>query len=177
MQVKQWILGHSVHLQMLKSLFQYLFFGKAPDAGKDWGQGEKEITKDEMVGWYHRLNGHEFEQALGDGDAWGSLVCCSPWSHKDLDTTEWLNWTEHGLAVTCSPRTWAPRPDALGQLCDLHGLTDVVECTCFYHLHFLNCGCEIFHGKLGCRVNVRLVSQSRGSDMETPQTFVVVFNH
>ena len=44
-----------------------------------------------MVGWHHRLNGHEFEQALGDGEGQGSLVCCSPWGHKDLDTTERLN--------------------------------------------------------------------------------------
>ena len=45
------------------------------------------MTEDEMVGWYHRLNGHEFEQALGVGDRMGSLVCCSPWSLKELDTT------------------------------------------------------------------------------------------
>ena len=47
-----------------------------------------------MVGWHHRLNGHEFEQALGIGDGHGSLVCCSPWGHKEWDTTEQLNWTE-----------------------------------------------------------------------------------
>ena len=44
-----------------------------------------------MFGWYHRLNGHEFEQALGDGEEKGSLVCCSPWGHKELDTAERLN--------------------------------------------------------------------------------------
>ena len=43
------------------------------------------------VGWYHRLNGHEFEQALGVGDGWGSLACCILWGCKELDTTEWLN--------------------------------------------------------------------------------------
>ena len=47
--------------------------------------------KDEMVGWHHQLNGHEFEQALGDGEGQGSLVCYSPWDHKELDTTEQLN--------------------------------------------------------------------------------------
>ena len=52
------------------------------------------MTEDEMVGWHHRLNGHEFEQALGVGDGQGSLACCSPWGHKDLDTTERLNRTE-----------------------------------------------------------------------------------
>ena len=44
-----------------------------------------------MVGWYHQLNGHEFEQALGDSEGQGSLVCCSPWSRKELDMTEQLN--------------------------------------------------------------------------------------
>ena len=44
-----------------------------------------------MAGWHHRLNGHEFEQGLEDGEEWGSLVCCSPWSCKELDMTEWLN--------------------------------------------------------------------------------------
>ena len=68
--------------------------GKAPGAGKDWGQEEKGTAEDEIVGWHHWFNGHEFEQALGDGDGHGSLVCCSPWSHKELDMTERLNWTE-----------------------------------------------------------------------------------
>ena len=49
------------------------------------------MTEDEMVGWHHGLNGHEFEKALGDGDGEGSLACCSPWSLKELDTTEQLN--------------------------------------------------------------------------------------
>ena len=46
------------------------------------------MTEDEMVGWHHRLNGNECEQALGDGDGQGSLVCCSPWGHKESDMTE-----------------------------------------------------------------------------------------
>ena len=46
-----------------------------------------------MIQWHHRLNGHEFEQALGVGDGEGSLVCCSPWGFKESDTTQWLNWT------------------------------------------------------------------------------------
>ena len=57
-------------------------------------QEEKGTTEDEMVGWHHRLDGHEFEQALGVGDRQGSLACCSPWGHKELDTTERLNWTD-----------------------------------------------------------------------------------
>ena len=68
--------------------------GKDPDAGKDWRQEEKELTEDEMVGWHHRLNGLEFEQASGAGDGQGSLACCSLWDCKELDTTVWLNWTE-----------------------------------------------------------------------------------
>ena len=64
---------------------------KDPDAGKDWRQEEKGKTEDEMVGWHHWLNGHEFEQALGDGEGQGSLVCCSPWGRKESDMTEWLN--------------------------------------------------------------------------------------
>ena len=46
------------------------------------------MTEDEMVGWHHQLNGHEFEQALGDGEGQGGLACCSPWGHKELDTIE-----------------------------------------------------------------------------------------
>ena len=69
--------------------------GKDPDAGKDWRQEEKGMTEDKMVGWHHWLDGHEFEQALGVGDEQGSLVCCNPWGHKELDTTGWLNWTDN----------------------------------------------------------------------------------
>ena len=69
--------------------------GKNPDVGKDWRQEDKGMTEDEMAGWHQQLNGHEFEQASGVGDGQESLVCCSPWGHKELDTTEWLNWTEH----------------------------------------------------------------------------------
>ena len=62
--------------------------GKNADAEKDWGQAEKETTEDEMVGWHHRLNGHEFEQAQGDSEGQESLVCCcSSWSCKESDTT------------------------------------------------------------------------------------------
>ena len=64
-------------------------------AGKDWRWEEKGTTENEMVGWHHRLNGHEFEQIPGVGDGQGSLACCSPGGCKDLDTTERLNWTEY----------------------------------------------------------------------------------
>ena len=74
------------------------FLGKDPDAGKDWRWEEKGMTEDEMVGWHHQLNGHEFEQASGDGDGQGSLACCSPWGYKESNMTEWgLYWTWLGL--------------------------------------------------------------------------------
>ena len=65
--------------------------GKDPDAGKDWRREEKGITEDKTVEWHHWVDGHEFEQVPGVGDGQGGLVCCSPWGHKELDTTEWLN--------------------------------------------------------------------------------------
>ena len=64
--------------------------GKDPDAEKDWKQEEEEMTEDKMVGWYHWLNGHEFEQTLGDGEGQGSLACCLPWGCKE---TRLSNWT------------------------------------------------------------------------------------
>ena len=68
--------------------------GKDPDAGKDWRQEESGTTEDEMVGWHYRIDGHDFEQALGVGDRQGSLECCSPWGCKKSETTERLNWTK-----------------------------------------------------------------------------------
>ena len=64
---------------------------KGPDAGKDRRQEEKGTTEDEMVGWHHWLNGHEFEQPPGDGEGQESLVCCSPFGCKESDMIEWLN--------------------------------------------------------------------------------------
>ena len=61
-------------------------FGKYLEAGKDWGQEEKGPIEDEFVGWHRWLNRQDFEQAPGDGEGQGSLLCCSPWGHKELDT-------------------------------------------------------------------------------------------
>ena len=90
---------YSLEGLMLKLKFQY--FGhlmrradsleKNPDDGKDWRQEEKGTTEDEIVGWHHLLDGHEFEKTPGDGDGQGSLVCCSPWGCEEWDTTEKLN--------------------------------------------------------------------------------------
>ena len=57
------------------------------DAGKDWGQEDKGTTENEVVGWHHQLDGHEFEQTLGDGEGQGSLACCNPCGHKEWETT------------------------------------------------------------------------------------------
>ena len=62
--------------------------------GKDWGQEEKGMTEDEMIGWHHWLDGHEFEWTPGVGDIQGGLKCCNSWGHKELDATKRLNWTE-----------------------------------------------------------------------------------
>jgi len=71
--------------------------GKIPDAGKDWGQEEKRKTEDEMVGWHHQFSGHESEQTSEDSEGQGSLACCSPWGHKESDTTEWRNNNTKGM--------------------------------------------------------------------------------
>ena len=67
---------------------------KVPDAGNNWRWEEKGTTEDEMVGWHHRLDGHECERTPGVGDAQGGLGCCDSWGRKESDTTERLNWTE-----------------------------------------------------------------------------------
>ena len=67
------------------------FTGKDPDAVKNWGQEEKGETEDEMSRWHHWLNGYNFEQAQQDSEGQGSLGCCSPWVHEELDLTEQLN--------------------------------------------------------------------------------------
>ena len=76
---------------------------KDPDAGKDWRQEEKGMTEDKMVGWHHQLNGYEFEQTPGDGEGQGSLACCSPWGHRESDTTEQLKNNHHPWTVAIRP--------------------------------------------------------------------------
>ena len=94
---------------MLKLKFQY--FGhlmqradsleKTLMLGKMEGRKRRGTTEDEIVGWYHRLNGHEFEQAPGDGEGQGSLACCSPWVRKESDVTEQLNNNNSSFHVLC----------------------------------------------------------------------------
>ena len=117
--------------------------GKDPDSGKDWRQEEKGMTEDEMVGWHHQLDGHEFGQALGVGDGQGSLACCSPWGRKELDTTEWLNWTDSCVCnwhlanplADSKPlerrRQWHPTPVLLPG--KSHGWRSLVGCSPWGH--------------------------------------------
>ena len=85
---------------------------KDPDAGRDWGQEEKGTTEDEMAGWHHQLDPHEFGWTPGVGDGQGGLMCCDSWGHKESDMTEWLNWTEEVISESesCSVVTnsWQP---------------------------------------------------------------------
>ena len=86
-------------LQSFGHLMRKIDSFEKTDAGKDWRQEEKGTTEDKMVGSHHWLNGHEFDSTPGVGDGQGGLVCCSPWGRKELNTTEWLNWTvtdDHG---------------------------------------------------------------------------------
>ena len=100
---------YSLEELMLKLRLQYFdhliqrtdTLEKDADAGKDWGQQEKKMTEDEMVGWHHWHNGHEFEQAPGDSEGQGRLACCHPWGLKKSDTTEQLNNSN-------SPKSWTP---------------------------------------------------------------------
>ena len=76
--------------------------GKDSDARRDWGQEEKGTKEDEMAGWHHWLDGHEFGWTLGVGDGQGGLACCDSWGCKESDTTERLNWTiYHITSVKC----------------------------------------------------------------------------
>ena len=100
--------GISLEGMMLKLKLQYFWpshvkswlIGKDSDAGRDWGQ-EKGMTEDEMAGWHNRLDGYESEWTLGVGDGQGGLACCDSWGCKELDTTEWLKWTELNVTEGC----------------------------------------------------------------------------
>ena len=79
----------------LATWYEELTHWKRSWCWKNWRQEEKGMmTEDEMIWWHHWLYRHEFEQVLEVGDGQGSLVCCSPWGCKELDMTEWLNWTD-----------------------------------------------------------------------------------
>ena len=117
--------------------------GKDPDAGRDWGQEEKGMTEDEMVGCHHWLNAHEFGWTPGIGNGQGGLACCDSWGRKESDTTEWLNWTEcrkeycdsDGKEFACNARDCTSVPSVrerqLTPVCLLgesHGQRSLVGC-------------------------------------------------
>ena len=104
--------------------------GKDPDAGKDWGQEERGMTEDEMVGWHHRLNGEGFGWTLGVGDGQEGLACCGSWGCKESDTNERLNWTE--LNSACRILVHWPRIEPLPTLgvCILNHWTTMEVPTC-----------------------------------------------
>ena len=80
--------------------------GKDADAGRDWGQEEKGTTEDEVAGWNHWVDGHEFGWTPGVGDGQGGLACCNSWGRKESDMTEWLNWTELCLNILLPNKTY-----------------------------------------------------------------------
>ena len=96
---------YSLEGLMLKLKFQYFgplmqstdSFEKTLMLGKIEGRRRKGVTEDEIVGWHHQFNGHEFDQALGDTEGQGSLACYSPWDHKESDMTEQLNNNDRNL--------------------------------------------------------------------------------
>ena len=104
--------------------------GKDPDAGKDWGHEEKGMTEEKMVGWHHRLDGHGFGWTLGVGDGQGGLVCCGSWGHKELDTTERLNWTE---LIHCQFQRRQRQPTPVSLPGESQGLGSLVGCRLWGH--------------------------------------------
>ena len=107
--------GCSLEGLMLKLKLQY--FGhlmqrvdsleKTLMLGRGWGQEGKGMTEDEMVGWHHQLDGHEFEQTPAVGDGQGGLACCDSWGCKESDTTEWLNWQQQQQKRRCPSKSEA----------------------------------------------------------------------
>ena len=83
--------GSNLSLLHCRQILYHLSHEGGPDTRKDRGQEVKGATEDEMVGWYYRLSGREFEQTPGDSKGQGNLACCSPWGHKKSDMTEKLN--------------------------------------------------------------------------------------
>ena len=122
--------------------------GKDSNAGRDWGQEEKGTTEDEMAGWHHGLDGHEFEWTLGVGDGQGGLACCDSWGHRESDMTELLNYhiwpllcwgMEQAMAPHSSTLAWKiPWMEEPGGLQSVESLeSDTTE---RFHFHFsLSC--------------------------------------
>ena len=75
-----------------------------------------------MVGWHHCLNGHEFEQIPGDGEGQGSLVCCNPWGHKEVDMTEWLNNSDNIIYRRDNPLQYSCLENSMDRGATVHGM-------------------------------------------------------
>ena len=117
-------------------------FGKDPDSGKDWRQEEKGTTEGEMVGWHHRLDGHELGRIPGDGDGQGGLVCCSPWCRKESDMTEWLNTSSLDCSRQAPPSMGFPGKNTgvgchflLQGILSTQGLTPCLSCLLHWQAH------------------------------------------
>ena len=111
--------------------------GKDPDAEKDGGQEEKGTTEDEMVGWHHWFNRHEFEQALRDTEGQGGLACCSPWGRKESDTAEWL---KSNNSFILDLRNFITHPKMLlgNERPEFESRTGWSRNPCFFHCVVLN---------------------------------------
>ena len=109
--------------------------GKDPDAGRDWRQEEKGTTEDEMAGWYHWLDGHEFGWTLGVGDGQGGLACCNSWVCKELDMAEQVNWTELNWCFLRPTLPHTPGCLALGEWSHHH--FQAVSSVYSHHLSFI----------------------------------------
>ena len=103
--------------------------GKDSGAGRDWGQEEKGMTEDEMAGWHHRLDGHEFEWTAGVSDGQGGLVCCNSWGGKESDTTEQLNWMTPGTELN---DTWYWTSFHIFAI----GISSLARCLLRFFVHF-----------------------------------------
>ena len=121
--------------------------GKDPDAGKDWGQEEKGMTEDEMVGWHHWLDGHGFGWTPGVGDGQGGLACYGSWGRKESDTTEWLNWT----VLNWDCYFWSENGSRMS-------FKGIFKFLCVYNLkefckslfHIFRLTCKNFHQNVNC---------------------------
>jgi len=121
--------------------------GKDPDAGRDWGQEEKGATEDEMAGWHHWLDGHEFEWTPGVGDGQGGLVCWDSWGLKESGTTEWLNWTELKEANNFILML-RERNESWTYFCDLYETLTITEAIIFLNTrHKVDWLIEKMHGR------------------------------
>ena len=90
-----------LHFSIFQTIYVFSY-----EAGRHWEQEEKGTTEDEVAGWHHRLDGHEFEWTLGVGDGQEGLACCNSWGCKESDMIERLNWTEDHSGR----RKWQPTP-------------------------------------------------------------------